>query len=110
MGRLRYKGYVGSVEYSEEDNCFAGSVLGLRKATIIYEGDSVESLKKDFEASVDLYLDDCKERGICPEVPYSGKLLLRISPALHGEIAERASNSGLSLNEFINRALQAAVL
>ena len=109
MGRLRYKGYLGSVEYSEEDDCFVGTVLGLRKAAIIYEGNSVETLKKDFEESVDYYLDDCKARGIRPETPYSGRLLLRISPALHGEIAEKASDSGLSLNEFIARTLRASL-
>lgn len=28
MGNLKYKGYVGSAEYSEEDNCLFGLVHG----------------------------------------------------------------------------------
>ena len=29
MGYLKYKGYTGSVEYSEEDNCLFGKVQGM---------------------------------------------------------------------------------
>ena len=38
MGQLKYKGYAGSVEYNEEDNCLFGKVLGLKKDCITYEG------------------------------------------------------------------------
>lgn len=41
MGQLKYKGYAGSVEYSEEDNCLFGKVLGLRKSCITYEGETI---------------------------------------------------------------------
>ena len=34
MGRLKYKGYYGSVENSEEDNCLCGKVLGLKKIVL----------------------------------------------------------------------------
>ena len=37
MGQLKHKGYTGSVEYSKEDNCLFGRVLGLRKGTTIIE-------------------------------------------------------------------------
>ena len=56
MGQLHYKGYTGSVEYDEEANSFCGMVLGLHRDAIIYEGDSAEELKKDFEESIDLSL------------------------------------------------------
>ncbi|MBO4428021.1 MAG: type II toxin-antitoxin system HicB family antitoxin [Bacteroidales bacterium] len=109
MGKLRYKGYVGNVEYSEEENYFVGHVEGLRKAIIVYEGNSAETLRKDFEDAVDHYLDSCQEKGEEPEKPYSGRLVLRISSALHGTAAEKAEAMGISLNDFISRALQAAV-
>ena len=48
MGTLKYKGYTGSVEYSEEDNCLYGEVLGMSKDFISYEGKDVDSLRKDF--------------------------------------------------------------
>ena len=109
MGQLRYKGYIGCIEYNEEENYFFGHVLGLHRDGISYEGASAEELKKDFEDGIDDYLEGCKANGIEPEKPYSGKLILRITPSLHGIIAEKAHSQGISMNEFINRAIQAAV-
>jgi predicted HicB family RNase H-like nuclease len=66
MGYLKYKGYTGSVEYSEEDKCLFGKVQGMSKDSITYEGSTVEELTADFEGSVDDYLALCKEKGIEP--------------------------------------------
>lgn len=102
MGLLKYKGYSGSVEFSAEDNCLFGKVQGLHKATILYEGNSVDELRKDFEEGVDSYLEGCKERGVQPEKPYSGKLIVRMSSELHSRIADAVANSGTTMNDFIN--------
>ena len=110
MGKLRYKGYSGTVEYEENDHILTGKVLGLKHTLILYEGDSVENLKKDFEEAVDDYLETCKAEGKAPEKPYNGKLLLRMTSQLHSEAADKASSLGISLNEFINRAVAAAIL
>lgn len=56
MGLLKYKGYTGSVDYSEEDNCLYGKVLGISKNMITYEGQDVNELRKDFEGAIDDYL------------------------------------------------------
>ena len=56
MGCLKYKGYSGSVEYSEEDNCLYGKVLGMSKNAITYEGQDLAELKQDFEGAIDDYL------------------------------------------------------
>lgn len=109
MGRLTYKGYYGSVEYDETSNELTGKVLGLRNTLVLYEGNTIEELKKDFQDAVDDYLEGCRAKGIEPEKPYSGKLILRITPSLHGIVAEKAHSQGISMNEFINRAIQAAV-
>lgn len=106
MGRLRYKGYVGTVEYDEEDGSLTGKVLGLRRDGILYEGSSVKEITEDFHQAVDHYLQTCKDLGIKPERPYSGKLVLRITPTLHGQAAEKASTIGVSLNEWISQAIQ----
>ena len=52
MGLLKYKGYTGSVDYSEEDNCLYGKVLGMSKNMITYEGQDVNELHKDFEGAI----------------------------------------------------------
>ena len=57
MNTLNYKGYIGSIEISEADNCLYGQVLGLPKDTLIsYEGETVKELKEDFQGAVDDYL------------------------------------------------------
>ena len=109
MGLLRYKGYTGSVEYSEEERSFFGKVLGLRRDGIIFEGDSVATLQKDFEDAIDQYLFHCKESGIDPEKPYNGNFVLRMPSDLHGRAAEAAMIQGKSLNEFINDAVRSAL-
>lgn len=106
---LKYNGYVGSVEFSPEDNCLYGRVQGLKGTLISYEGSSVEEIRKDFENAVDSYLESCKERGIEPAKPYSGRLVLRMPSSLHYEIATAAANAGSTINDYINHALMREV-
>jgi predicted HicB family RNase H-like nuclease len=40
---LHYKGYVGSIEFSEEDSVFHGKVVGV-KSLLSFEGDSVKTI------------------------------------------------------------------
>jgi len=105
MGTLKYKGYSGTVEYSEEDNCLFGKVIGMNKNIISYEGSTVEELKADFESGIDLYLESCKDRGVKPQKPYSGTLNIRISSELHSQLALKAQMTGRSINAIIKDAL-----
>ena len=105
MDFLEYKGYKGSVEYSKEDNCLFGKVQGMSKALILYEGQTLEELRKDFEAGVDSYLEGCKADGVEPAKPYSGRLNLRISSELHSRVAAFVAASGTTINDFINKAI-----
>ncbi len=68
---LAYKNYNGTVEYSDEDECLYGKVVGL-KSLISYEGHSIKELRQDFERAVEEYLTDCKQRKIQPEQPFKG--------------------------------------
>lgn len=105
MGQLKYKGYTGSVEYSEEDNCLFGKVQGLSGTLISYEGTTIDEIRSDFEGAVDDYLASCEQRGISPAKPYSGKLVLRMPSELHGRVAAAAAAAGTTINEFINKAI-----
>ena len=53
---LYYKGYFGTVEYSEEDNCYYGKIENVND-TVLYEGNTVEELKLDFENAVNDYIN-----------------------------------------------------
>jgi predicted HicB family RNase H-like nuclease len=54
-GCLHYKGYSGSVEFSEEDEILHGKVMDIPNL-VSFEGDSVNALTADFHAAVDDYL------------------------------------------------------
>ena len=97
---MRYKGYIGVVEFDEEAEVFFGKVVNIRD-TITFQSENAHDLRKEFEASVDDYLEFCAEVGREPERAYSGKLSLRMSPGLHAKIVKEAALEGKSLNEFI---------
>jgi predicted HicB family RNase H-like nuclease len=105
MGTLKYKGYSGTVEYSEEDACLFGKVIGMNKNIITYEGKTVAELKSDFEAGIDLYLESCRERGVKPQKPYSGSLNIRISSEVHSRLALKAQLTGRSINSIIKELI-----
>lgn len=109
MGQLRYKGYTGSVEYSEADNCLFGKVQGLHGTLISYEGTTIDEITADFHAAVDGYLASCKERGVEPKKPYSGKLVLRMPSELHALVANAATSADTTINDFINKAVSEKV-
>jgi len=105
MGTLKHKGYIGTVEYSEEDNCLFGKVVGMNKNLITYEGNTVEELKADFEAGIDHYLESCEERGIKPQKAYSGSLNIRIPSEVHSQLAIKAQMTGRSINAIVKDLL-----
>ena len=107
MNTMNYKGYTARVEYDERDNIFAGRILGIRNI-ISFHGETVAQLRTEFEHAIKDYLDDCKEQGIQPEKPASGKLLLRVPPEIHGRAIVAAQAAGKSLNQWATEVLQQA--
>ena len=81
---LSYKNYNGTVEFSSDDNCLFGKVVGI-KSLLSYEGQSIKELKEDFERTVDEY---------------------RISPDLHRNIAVYAIEHGKTLNAAVEEAIR----
>lgn len=110
MKTLEYKGYVGSIEISEEDNCLYGRVLDLPVDTeITYEGETVAELRDDFTGAIDDYLIYCKENNLAPQKSFKGMLNVRISPETHSKIAFLANRAGISINAFIRQTLDSCV-
>ena len=107
--QMEYKGYLGSVEWSEPDKVFYGKILNIR-GLFLYEGNTIDELRKEFYEYVDAYLDDCKNRGIKPQKPYSGSFNVRVDSKLHQIAVEKAQERGISLNKLVNNALTAYLL
>ena len=101
---MEYKGYVGSVEFSETDGLFFGKVLGIR-SLISYEGTTAAELVSDFHGAVDDYIVLCKEEGTEPEVAYKGSFNIRIGSERHKRAAIYAIAHQQTLNAFIAEAV-----
>jgi predicted HicB family RNase H-like nuclease len=102
---FEYKGYYGTVEYSATDNILHGKILGIR-GLISYEGDSLQSLKEDFEGAIDDYLKTCIDDGIKPQRPYKGSFNVRVSPELHRSLAIYSHSRGQTLNSTVEEAIK----
>ncbi len=103
---MEYKGYIGSVEFSEPDGLFFGKVQGIR-SLISYEGSTAAELVADFHGAVDDYLALCEEEGTKPEIAYKGSLNVRFKKRdTHRRAAIYAITHEQSLNSFIEEAVE----
>ncbi|MCC8166461.1 MAG: type II toxin-antitoxin system HicB family antitoxin [Planctomycetes bacterium] len=102
---MKYKGYVGTVEYSAEDGCFIGRIHGISDI-VSFEGESVKELEADFRNAVDSYLLTCAEIGKKPEKQCSGKMLLRMPAELHYQLTVQAEATGFSVNSLVVEAVK----
>ena len=105
---MSYKGYPARVEYSEDDGCFVGHIVGINDI-VGFHGDSVTDLRQAFEEAVDDYLETCERLGRVPQKPYSGNLMLRIPSEVHAAVAAAAEVSGKSINQWATETFEKAV-
>ncbi|NJN82095.1 MAG: type II toxin-antitoxin system HicB family antitoxin [Caldilineaceae bacterium] len=108
MNMMTYRGYAARIEYSEDDACFVGHIAGIRDV-IGFHGESVAELRSAFTEAVDDDLETCERLGRAPQKPYSGKVMLRIDPALHARAAALAEAQGKSLNAWTQEQIEKAV-
>ena len=101
---MKYKDYEAAVKFDEDAEVFFGEVVNTRDV-ITFQGDSVEELKRAFADSVEDYLEFCRERDEPPNQPFSGSLVVRISPELHRRLDKKARRSGKSLDLLVEESL-----
>lgn len=97
---LKYKNYVGSVDYDLTEKCLFGKILFIDDL-VTYEGNTIDELEKAFCSMVDDYLETCKEIGKEPQKAYSGTFNIRTTPEIHQALAEIAKIQKSSLNNLI---------
>ncbi|CAM5205895.1 hypothetical protein CDEF62S_00168 [Castellaniella defragrans] len=102
---LKYKGYLGSVELSAEDQCLCGKVEFIDDL-ILFDGRSVAEVEQAFRDAVDAYLVSCRDRGVAPDHPFKGSFNVRVGRDLHRQAAYEAKRSGIALNEFVVQAIK----
>ena len=102
---LRYKGFIGSVHFSADDNVFFGKLEGINDL-VTFEGKTVQELNDAFCYMVDEHIKDCEAANIPVEKNYKGSFNIRITPELHRKAAIFAKFHGTSLNTFVKEAIE----
>lgn len=105
---LEYKNYHGAIEFSDEDGMLIGHVIGVNDS-LNFHGFSVDEILQSFHECIDGYLEMCEELGRDPDKEYKGSLNVRIGSKLHREADIAAKKEGISINQFIQNAIQAAL-
>ena len=103
MKTISYKGYQASVEY--DDGTLFVKVLHIDDL-LVAECDSASDAPKALADIVDAYLEDCVELGREPTKPFKGTFNVRVGPELHKRAAMSAAEEGVSLNNWVQSALE----
>jgi predicted HicB family RNase H-like nuclease len=103
--KFTYKGYSAKVEYDYDSLCLHGSIEGIDDL-IVFSSKDARGIKKEFEKSVDEYLEFCKIAKKEPQKSYSGSFNVRISPDNHKTLYLISKEDGISLNAEIEKAVQ----
>ena len=99
---MEYRGYVAQVEFDDSVEVLHGRVVNSGPYPIAtFEATDAKELRKEFERSVDEYLQWCAEDGVEPRRPFSGKLNLRLGSELHAVVAAAATAKQVSINSWI---------
>jgi predicted HicB family RNase H-like nuclease len=103
---LKYKSFIATVKYSEDDEAFIGKIEGIN-SVVSFEGQSIEELKSAFKDAVESYLDFCRRKGVTEmQKSYTGAFNVRIDADLHRRAAIAAKTHGVTLNAFVKKAIE----
>jgi len=101
---MEYKGYTALIQYSEEDGCLIGKVIGISDQ-IVFDAPSLDEIRKIFEADVDSYLQYCRQKGREPNKPVA-EVMVPVPSALYAQIAQKAEYDGVPVHTLMESALQ----
>jgi len=102
--------YLKIVEWSDEDRCYIGSAPPLigQSCHGKTEADVLAQLQTIVEEWVETMIVDGQPLPAgTADRKFSGKFVIRLSPALHRKVALKAMARGDSLNEFVSDTLAA---
>ncbi|MBK6742098.1 MAG: type II toxin-antitoxin system HicB family antitoxin [Hydrogenophilales bacterium] len=90
MNIMDIDGNKAAIAYDPDINLFRGEFIELNSGADFYGAD-VETLRKEGETSLRIYLKMCQEQGIEPRCTISGQSNMRIQPELNAKRAQEAA-------------------
>jgi predicted HicB family RNase H-like nuclease len=103
MKTISYKGYQASVEF--EDGVLFVKVLHIDDLLVGQCNSASETLGVLADL-IDAYMEDCAEIGRDPTKPFKGTFNIRMNPELHRRAAWSAAEDGVTLNNWIQSAVE----
>lgn len=104
---MTYKGYRTRMDYDPDDRVLVGRVLDINDI-IGFHGESVTEFEAAFHEAIDGYMAACAELSQAPDKPASGRMMLRVEPAIHAASLRAAAQAGMSLNEWAEEIFRRA--
>jgi len=105
---MEIEGYRAVIQFDPDIDMFRGEFVGLNGGADFYARD-IAGLRREGAASLEVFLDMCREDGVEPRRQFSGKFHVRIPPELHATISAAAAADGKSLNQWVVDELRASV-
>lgn len=110
MKDLKYKNFIGSIEFDEESNILWGKVKFIKGLITFQSIDGTyPELIKSFHESVDEYLEDCAEMNLKPLSSATGVFQVRLGSSLHYKANAKAHEEDISLNELTKKSVMAYI-
>ena len=101
---MKYKDYTAYIEFSDEDGCLIGKVLGIRDV-IVFDGKTVEEIRTNFQDMIDHYITACAKAGREPNEPVS-EIMVPLSPELYAKVSSKAEYDGVPVRAVMETALR----
>ena len=107
MNNMTYRGYAAHMDFDTQDKIIVGRVVDIDDI-ITFHGTSVAEFESAFKTAVDGYIHACEQLGQTADKPASGRLMLRVNPAVHAAAVKASARSGQSLNKWAEKVLSQA--
>ncbi len=101
---ISYKGFIGSINYDFKNNLIYGKIEHIQDV-VEYKTEFADKLKKVFIKAVNTYIRTCKKSNTKIIKFYNGRFKLNIPPTLHQMAFSYAMKKGISLNQFVQKAI-----
>ena len=101
-------GHKAVIQYDPETEMLRGEFIGLNGGADFY-ADNVADLHQEGMASLQTFLEVCREQGVEPYKHYSGRFNVRVNPQTHAAAAAAAAAETIRLNEWVSKTLNYAV-
>lgn len=105
MNTITINNHKAVITLDEELGMFRGEFIELNGGADFY-AESLSALMEEGARSLVEFIAVCKERGVDPFRKFSGQVPLRMPKDLHAAAAVAAAAKGISLNQYINQAVE----